>query len=221
MVKKFINLVLLAVFVCGVSLIPFNELSAKAESPKVANLTQEEIANKFLEIDSKYGVGEELNSEDAKFIKKYAKVAEKESVVKLKPEEQVNTPITTLASAGETFTGRGSNPSGTVAASTLGTYALNIGWINQSYSISMTTAMSKGTASSIKNSYTHTAYGAIGAGGVGKVYSNSDSSSCTSKSSCYSYFSDSYSAIVAYYTTVVKSVVTYSGGSFTISVSGL
>lgn len=211
----------MAILILGVSLIPFNEFSAKAMSPIVSNLTQQEIASKFLEIDSKYEVGQELSKEDAKFIKNYAKVPKQESVVKLKPEEQVNSPITTLASAGETFTGRGSNPSGSVAASTLGTYALNIGWINQRFSISMTTAMSKGTASSIKNSYTHTAYGAIGAGGVGKVYSSSDSSTCTSKSSCYSYFSDSYSAIVAYYTTVVKSVVTYSGGSFTISVSGL
>lgn len=217
MVKKFINLVLLAVFVCGISLIPFNELSAKAESPKVANLTQEEIANKFLEIDSKYEVGEELSNEDAKFIKKYAKVAEQESVVKRK--DQNGDLISTLGT-GTNFAGRGSNPSGSIAASTIGTYTLNIGWINQSYSISMTTAMTKGSASSIKNSYTHTAYGAIGAGGVGKVYSNTDSSSCSNQS-CYSYFSDSYSAIVAYYTTVVKSVVTYSGGSFTISVSGL
>lgn len=217
--KKIYNFILIAVFVFGASLVPFNESSAKAESPKVATLTDEEIANKFLEIDSKYEVGEELSSEDAKFIKKYAKIANQESFVKRSPLDQNDDLISTLAT-GTNFGGKGSNPSGTIAAATVGTYTLNPGYINQSYSISMTTAMTKGSASSIKNSYTHTAYGAIGSGGVGKVYSNSDSSSCSSQS-CYSSFSDSYSAIVVYYTTVVKSLITYSGGSFTISVTGL
>lgn len=219
--RKGILASLLLVFGLLFTTVPANAASPEVDSTTSSLLTKEEIASKLLEIDGKYDVGQELNEEDANFIKKYGmKPAEPTSVIVKKDAHTLakETLAAAASGTGSNFSGTNSNSSGSVKASTIGTYTLNPGFINQSYQITMTTAMSKGTATKITNSYTHTAYGAVGSGGIGKVYSNSDSSSTSSKPSCYSDFKDSYTAVVVYYTTVVKAVITYSGGSFTISV---
>lgn len=89
--------------------------------------------------------------EDAEFVKKYANKANETPTSTLK---NLNSLQEAAATSDVTFSGKGSNPNGTVTAATLGTYTLNQGYINQSYEISMTTAMSKGTATNIKNTYT-------------------------------------------------------------------
>lgn len=53
---------------------------------------------------------------------------------------------------------------------TWGTFTVNNGLWNNSYGVNMTTQALKGSPSKISNTVTHTGYGPIGTGGVGKVF---------------------------------------------------
>ncbi|MGY0693396.1 hypothetical protein ACW2QC_11470 [Virgibacillus sp. FSP13] len=177
-------------------------------------LSNEEIAQKFLKIDSKYDVGEKLSPEDAQFIKTYAKTPEKNS------NDSSVSSITPFSQ--ETFTGRAKAPNDNEQASVLGTYTLDGGLFNHSYTLSMTTKVTAGHADKIKNEYTHIAYGTFGSGGVGKVWSKTDNRSTTSSQTLYSHFTESYKAHVLYYTQVVKSTIYHDGNkSFDISVDAI
>lgn len=178
-------------------------------------LSQREIAERFAEIDQKYEVGEILEKEDEQFIKEYGNVESSKSSNKIQSLGVIQ-PL-----AGYTFYGTGSNNNGTIKAATLGEYDLNKGTINHSYRINMSTKISQGSAEKIMNSYTHSAYGLAGSGGLLKVYGKSDSRTCTGNS-CSSEFYDAYSGIVAYYTTVVHATIYYSGGqNFVIRINTL
>ncbi|SDJ17708.1 hypothetical protein [Alteribacillus bidgolensis] len=204
--------ILFAFVLTSVVYLTMGNLTTLAEE----NLTEEQIAEKFEEIDSTYDVNEELSEEDAEFIKKYANVTQPEetSVDMVQSSSQ--------ETSSETFYGTGSAPNSNESAAVLGTYTLNQGYISQSYKISMTAAMNSGTADKITNEHTHTAYGTVGSGGLLKVYSKNDSRSCSNEQSCYSYFSEDYSAHVVYYSQVIKSTIYHDGNrSFDVTVSGL
>lgn len=185
--------------------------SANSIVDKSANVYIPEIQTpeeqRMAEIDAKYEVGEELSEEDAEFVKKQAK--EKE-------EKEADF----QAMAQNTFTGSGKNSGNTVKSTTLGQISDSLGYWNHKYTLSMTTKTTKGKATKIQNKYTYSAYGAGLNGGLAKVYSKSDSSSCESQS-CYSYFSEKYSGLVVYSVANVTAKITYSGGTFSYTVSAI
>lgn len=179
-------------------------------------LSKKEITQRFLEIDSKYDIGEEFNAEDTEFVKMYAKKTGNNSSKSSEKSSDLN--ISPLAS--KTFYGTGKAPNSNHKAAVLGTYTLKQGYFNQSYTLSMTTAMSAGKADKIVNEYTHTAYGTFGSGGLAKVYSKNDKRSTTSSQSLYSLFTENYTAHVLYYSQFVKSTIYHNGNrSFDITVN--
>lgn len=179
-------------------------------SVQASELSTQEIAKRFDEINSKYSVGEILNKEDENFIKTYAK---KGSDSKSASNEHIIKPF-------KAFYGTGKN--GSTKASILGQYTLQQGTLNQAHQVSMTTAMDSGKADKITNQHTHTAFGTFGSGGIGKVYTKTEGRSCNATQSCYSYFSEKYTAHALYYTQLIKSTIYHNGNkSFDIIVSGI
>lgn len=165
-------------------------------SVNAEELSKEEIGEKFLEIDDKYDIGEEFDDDDAEFVAKYAdENSTSDDSVKLQDHYNI--------------AGEGKAPTGSEEAKVLGSYTYDSSHTKGSYDISMTTKMSSGHADKIINKYTHTAYGVIGSGGIGKVYSKDDSRSSTDGDSLYSHFSNEYAAVVWYDSTVIQSTVYY------------
>jgi hypothetical protein len=177
-----------------------------------STLSNESIIKRFEEINRKYDVGELLSDEDAAFIKQYANYISSDYVT---DNETMIQPM-----AMEYFYGKGSRNG--ISAAVLGTYNINMGAVNTDYTISMTTAISSGSPTKITNKYEHAAYGIIGSGGIGKVYSTTDNNSCSNSKSCYSLFENEYFALGnVYAVTLIKSTIYYNGGSFDIKVEEL
>ncbi|MEJ8548828.1 hypothetical protein [Brevibacillus borstelensis] len=166
------------------------------------DLTKAQIQQKFEQINSKYEIGQPFSKEDADFVKKYA------TPVNIKENS-----ISPLSS--ETFDVSRYDSNNTVGGRMKGSVSASIGVITNSYSGDFTTTVLKGSVSSIKNELSHTAYGLIGSGGVGKVYSNTLSTTCKS-SPCTLDEGENYSASVAYAYTSAKATLTYSNGSLGI-----
>lgn len=162
-------------------------------------LTKEQIAQRFEEINAKYDIGEPFTPEDAEFVKKYATPANTNGVSPMKTD---------------TFYVTGS--SGPISGNISGSVTANHGVMTNSWGANFTTTVTKGTPTSIKNTVSHTAYGLIGSGGIGKVYSNTLSATCKNTKSCKLADSEKYSASVAYSYTVPKGTIYYSGGSLGI-----
>ncbi|TCS95778.1 hypothetical protein [Hazenella coriacea] len=178
------------------------EVTGSLEIIDGEELTPQQIEEQFKEIDAKYKIGEEFSMEDAEFVKKYAKKPG------YSPEGVGNVTRSVFG------VGKG----GGIRAESKGTARNNIGVINNSFGATFTTATTSGGAKviSIRNEVSITAYGAVGSGGIGKVYQKTLSNTCK-KSSCTFNEYEGYSGSVAYATVYVKAVVSYSGGSFTIN----
>lgn len=168
---------------------------------ELSNLTQEEIISNYERIDQQYAVGEELSLKDQTFIEMYAK----------KP---TTSGITLFASKSIS----GSTTKDGVTVSVKGTINHDINnLVNQNFSATnVKTSTTKGASkvTSIKTVVHHTAFGLIGSGGVGKVYSGSLST--TGKNSTLN-GTKYYTAVVAYATTWCDATVKYDGGSFTVN----
>lgn len=211
MKKVFFGILLSLVAVFGIG---FQSPSVSASDNESANNAKPIVYNpqtieekKLQEIDEKYKIGEELSKKDADFIKQLAK-----------EKEEKKSDFQTMAQ--NTFTGQGNNPSKSVVALTLGQISDSLGYWNHQYTLSMTTKISKGKASSIQNKYSYTAYGAGYNGGIAKVYSKTESTTCKAQS-CYSYFNRKYTGLVIYSVANVTGKITYSGGTFSYTVSAL
>ena len=92
----------------------------------------------------------------------------------------------------------------------------DMGWLNHKFGANFTTKVTKGTPTKITNSVVHAAYGVVGSGGVGLVYSKTLSTSCNKVKSCTIDESEPYSGVVAYWSTNAKATLYYSGGSLSI-----
>ncbi|EJR28884.1 hypothetical protein [Bacillus mycoides] len=181
--------------------------SASAETATTANktvLTKDQIIDKFEEINKKYPYNVEFSKEDADFVRTYAK----SSVFG-------ETEAATLARNSEYFN-KGGGGSG-ISATMNGYVWDEINVVNHSYGAYFSTRVNSGSASKIVNSVTINAYGAVGQGGVGRVYSNTLSDSNTNQNYLYSDISGGYSAVVAYTSKYAQAKVTNSYGTFTIS----
>lgn len=167
---------------------------------ELSNLTQEEIHENFQRIDEEYDIGEEFSLKDQTFIKMYAKpVDSKVSVLKSKK-----------ISGSKTQNGVTVKVSGTIKDD-----IQNV--INQSFGASnLKTSTTKGASkvSSVKTTVHHNAYGLVGSGGIGKVYSGTLSTS--GKNSTLN-GTKRYTAVVAYASTWATATVKHSGGTFTVN----
>lgn len=178
------------------------------------DLSEIDIMKRFEAIDKNYEIGEVLSLEDQRFVFKYANGYSNQL-----PKKDLNREMQPMSF--NTFTGK-STING-IEAAILGTHDLYNGWINNNYTISMTTAIGKNKSkvTKIKNEYEHYAFGLIGSGGIGKVYTKKDSTTCNSNTSCYSYFTNSYLASAALAYTNIKGTVYYSNGSFDVKIDNL
>ncbi|WP_176586239.1 hypothetical protein [Priestia megaterium] len=208
MLKKFLVLTMPFIFVLGLT---FNfEVNAasdqiSAEDQKqvykeeLANLTQDEVIANFERINKEYAMEEPFSVKDQTFIEMYAK---KPSAMTLFASKSIS----------------GSNSSNGVTVKVSGTIKDDIqNVINQSFSASnLKTSTTAGASkvSSVKTVVYHNAYGLVGSGGVGKVYSGTLST--LGKNTTLT-ATKRYTAVVAYASTWCTVTVKYSGGTFTVN----
>ncbi|WP_407545287.1 hypothetical protein [Priestia sp. HNGD-A6] len=208
MLKKFLVLTMPFIFVLGLT---FNfEVNAasdqitaedqkQAYKEELANLTQDEVIANFERIDEEYAMEEPFSVKDQTFIEMYAK---KPSAMTLFASKSIS----------------GSNSSNGVTVKVSGTIKDDIqNVVNQSFSASnLKTSTTAGASkvSSVKTVVSHNAYGLVGSGGVGKVYSGTLS---TSGKNTTLTATKRYTAVVAYASTWCTVTVKHSGGTFTVN----
>lgn len=177
----------------------------KVVEVKQPTLTKDQIIERFEEINLKYPNNVEFSKEDADFVRTYAK-----STVFGESE------AATLARKSEYFN-KGGGGSG-ISATMNGYVWDDIGVINHSFGAYFSTKINSGQAKKITNSATITAYGAVGKGGIGKVYSNTLSDSINNTNYLYSDLSEGYTAYaVAYTSKYAKTTINGQYGTFTIA----
>ncbi|MBD8028341.1 hypothetical protein H9636_16990 [Ureibacillus sp. Re31] len=168
---------------------------------ELSNLNQEEINESFKRIDQEYAIGEEFSLKDQVFIEMYAKPVIPGGMTIFKQKY---------------VSGSGSANGVTVKVSGyIKDDVQNI--INQSFGaqdLKTSTTAGSSKVKSVKTVVHHTAYGLVGSGGVGKVYSGSIS---TSGKNTTLNSTKRYSAIVAYASTWCTVTVNHTGGTFTIN----
>lgn len=179
-----------------------SEKQKSVQATEEAPLTEDQIIKKFEEINKKYDINESFSKSDADFIKKYAKPA------------QAPGTVTTQGYASDHFDKSGS-ASG-ISANMNGTVWSDLGWISNSYGAEFSTIVKTGHATKIENSVSITAYGLAGAGGIGKVYEDTLTSSNENQDTLYSDMSDTFTASVAYSTVIAKTTVSNEFSSFTL-----
>jgi hypothetical protein len=208
LLKKFLVLAMPFIFVLGLT---FNfEVNAasdqitvedqkQAYKEELANLTQDEVIANFERIDKEYAMEEPFSAKDQTFIEMYAK---KPSAMTLFTSKSIS----------------GSNSSNGVTVKVSGTIKDDIqNVVNQSFSASnLKTSTTAGASkvSSVKTVVYHNAYGLVGSGGVGKVYSGTLS---TSGKNTTLTATKRYTAVVAYASTWCTVTVKHSGGTFTVN----
>jgi len=171
----------------------------QAYKEELANLTQDEVIANFERIDKEYAMEEPFSVKDQIFIEMYAK---KPSAMTLFASKSIS----------------GSNSSNGVTVKVSGTIKDDIqNVVNQSFSASnLKTSTTAGASkvSSVKTVVYHNAYGLVGSGGVGKVYSGTLS---TSGKNTTLTATKRYTAVVAYASTWCTVTVKHSGGTFTVN----
>ncbi|MGE7606185.1 hypothetical protein ACQKML_06190 [Peribacillus frigoritolerans] len=209
MLKKFLVLAMPLVLILGftfnsgVNAASSDQTTVKDEKQvykeELENLTKYEVIANFERIHEEYNMEEPFSLKDQTFVEMYAK----------KPSL-----ITSYAS--KTISGSKTSNGVTVKVSgTLKDDIQNI--INQSFGASnLKTSTTAGTSkvSSVKTVVYHDAYGLVGSGGIGKVYSGSLSTS--GKNTTLS-STKKYTAVVAYASTWCTVTVKHSGGTFTVN----
>jgi hypothetical protein len=163
-----------------------------------------------MKIADRYEINEPLKEKDLAFVEQYAD--------KPQPKPQPDEFVTMGYNQGYVS---GSSENTKIRTNINGFVWSDIGIINNSFGGNVSVNVTKGTPTSIKVLVRHVAFGALGSGGtiVGKVQDKTLSSTCTGGvKSCNLNRSHQYVASVAYATTYADGLVTYSGGS--ISVSG-
>ena len=171
----------------------------QAYKEELANLTQDEVIANFERIDKEYAMEEPFSAKDQTFIEMYAK---KPSAMTLFTSKSIS----------------GSNSSNGVTVKVSGTIKDDIqNVVNQSFSASnLKTSTTAGASkvSSVKTVVYHNAYGLVGSGGVGKVYSGTLST--LGKDTTLT-ATKRYTAVVAYASTWCTVTVKHSGGTFTVN----
>ncbi|PFM75255.1 hypothetical protein COJ46_22140 [Bacillus sp. AFS077874] len=182
--------------------------------PQNYNLTDDVKRQRYQIINQIYGVGEEFSPADAEFIAAYGYEFSTPNSDYLDVEPSYDTMSdTTSSSFSKTKTYNG------VSVKFTGKLYSTIGLINHSYRGNVTSSIYAGGSSvtKLKNTITNIAYGAIGSGGVGKVYEGSTSGSTTTSNTLYTDKTVNYSAVLVAYTyTNAYTTVTTSSSSFNL-----
>lgn len=209
MKKRFLSALVLA-FVFGIILpstsFASTDLKTEKESyeKELSGLTQEEVIANFERIDQEYDIGEEFSLKDQTFVEMYATPIPQN-------DDLIITPLASKYVSGtRTVNGITVTVSGTIKDD-----IQNV--INQSFGASnLRTRTTAGSSkvSSIKTTVHHNAYGLVGSGGIGKVYSGTLST--TGKNSTLN-GTKRYTAVVAYASTWATATVKHSGGTFTVN----
>lgn len=177
------------------------EAEKKAYKEELSNLTQAEKVAYFERIDQEYNIGEEFSLKDQTFVEMYAK-----------PVGGMSLFATKSISGSKTANGVTVKVSGSLKDD-----IQNV--INQSFGASnLKTSTTAGASkvTSVKTVVYHNAYGLVGSGGIGKVYSGSIS---TSGKNTTLTATKKYTAVVAYASTWCTVTVNHTGGSFTVNPS--
>ncbi|MDI3411668.1 hypothetical protein QKW52_21725 [Bacillus sonorensis] len=173
----------------------------QAYKEELTNLTQEEIVSNFERINREYNIGEEFSLKDQIFVEMYASPVNPEGV---------NILATKYISGSKTSNGVTVKVNGNIKDD-----IQNL--INQSFGASnLKTSTTAGASkvTSVKTVVYHNAYGLVGSGGIGKVYSGSIS---TSGKNTTLTATKRYTAVVAYASTWCTITVNHKGGTFTIN----
>lgn len=168
---------------------------------ELTDLTEEEVNERFSEIDKNYDLGEEFSKKDQAFIEMYAKPVNSSGIELFKSKK---------VSSSRTVNGITVKVNGTINANVNGI-------INQSFGASnLKTRTTAGSSkvNSVKTKVHHNAYGLVGSNGVGKVYTGSISAS--GKNNTIN-STKKYTANVVYASTWVEATVKYKGGTFTVN----
>lgn len=170
---------------------------------ELSNLSPEEVVSNFERIHNEYNMEEAFTLRDQIFVEMYAK--------------RPNTSEISLFASKSIYGSKSANGVTVTVSGTIKDDIQNI--INQSFGASgLKTSTTAGASkvSSVKTVVYHDAYGLVGSGGVGKVYSGSISTSGlnTTLSS-----TKNYTAVVAYASTWCTVTVNHSGGTFTVNPS--
>lgn len=174
---------------------------ATADEAAAVPLTKSQIKQHLREINEKYEVGEEFSAEDAEFVKTYAS-SNSQSDIMLADESSFNK---TKTLAKTTVRAKGSiYHNGTISYSYGGTVKV--------------TKISGKTPQKIKVIIHCTSYGAVGTGGVGKIYDKKISASKENADSFTANLRDSYAGLsVAHDIDCSVKVRTAAGDLLTIS----
>ncbi|WP_440603373.1 hypothetical protein [Bacillus sp. GB_SG_008] len=179
------------------------ENQKQAYKEKLSNLSHEEVVSNFERIHNEYKMGEAFSLKDQAFVEMYAK-------------QPLPSGISLFASKSI----YGTKTANGVTVTVSGTIKDDIqNLINQSFGASnLKTSTTAGASkvSSVKTVVYHDAYGLVGSGGVGKVYSGSISTSGLNTTLTAT---KNYTAVVAYASTWCTVTVNHSGGTFTINPS--
>ncbi|KRE00886.1 hypothetical protein ASE46_28960 [Bacillus sp. Root239] len=143
------------------------------------NLSDEQVSDRFEEINSKYEIEEPFSAEDAEFIRAYA--SSPTDSTDSNSDSMFQTQSIKLNSGSQAFS-RSIKKYG-VGVSFTGRVYGDINALNHSYRGKMTTKITSGSSKvkKIQNTVTNVAYGLLGNGGtyVGIVYNGSKSNSTT------------------------------------------
>ncbi|MCY7781649.1 MULTISPECIES: hypothetical protein [unclassified Bacillus (in: firmicutes)] len=170
---------------------------------ELSNLTQKEVVSNFQRIDQEYEIGEAFSEKDQVFIQMYAK--------------PVNDGMFSIAMSKYISGSKSANGVTVKVSGTIKDDIQNL--INQSFGASnLKTSTTAGSSkvTSVKTAVHHNAYGLVGSGGIGKVYSGSLT---TSGKNTTLTGTKRYTAVVAYATTWCSVTVNHTGGTFTINPS--
>jgi hypothetical protein len=195
---------LLMFFVLILSIIPV----ASASAINQQELTEQEISEKFDEINSKYGINQRFSDEDATFVKKYAKVAE--------PAQSIIKPHGIIQEVTRYYI-EGSRDVGLSTVSLLGYVDVTSNPISASIEFSMSAKDdSKRYHKSITNEISFTGYGVVGSDGVGIVANKTKSYKADNAN--YNKYQDSetFYGLIAYYNVSAKTIIEDSNQSLTL-----
>lgn len=183
----------------------------------------EEVQQKFEEINSKYDIGEPFSEEDAAFVKKHAVNVQNTNAKIIVPIDSSLTNsdlITPFLTTTTQYSGaRAFNKGTTLVTASVGAYITvhhdDFGF-NNYVNINMGTSTTD-YVQSITNEVKHIAYGVVGSDGIGIVQNETYSNTCSNSGYCHFSGFEEYFATVAFSHTTVKARI-YHPGSGTVDV---
>jgi len=185
-------------------LLPLSVIDLKFSCNK--NLSEEEIAKRFDEVNEKYGFYEPFSLEDTEFIRAYANPVKNNSLTR---------GIITRFDVNKKRTYDG------ITATIKGSVWVDEGVINHSFGGDLVGTATQPAGKTIKKLTAYVqieCYGILGSTGViGKVYSGELPSSVTNNTSINFSKSKVFSAVLLYYSIGGFLDVEYNNGSFTVS----